>query len=1017
MSEDGERLSSLSVLGGVLHGKVYQLSKEPEEITIGSAPSCRFRLEAPGIAPVHAKIVADETGAALYDLQSPRGTFLNFERVEGRVALSDGDMIRLGPPQERESVMVQLEFGGALAEAPAPTRVPEASVPTSPAAAPSFAVSPEDEALIADLTSGEDQAFVISDEATVLETKAPSAPPVTPPAAPKAPAPAPPRPVVLAPPAPAPPPPVVAPPTPTPPAPPSVVDMPPVVEAIPTDEFFVAADPEPDAPAYRAPAPPAPEPSGMPLGSVPYGGEDDGGFALPTFDPNWSSGAPATPPAPPPAADDFFVGDPASAAASGDFYADPGAALPPFPAAAPKSPPAAGGLSFATDDRPLSLQEATAPPKPAPPPPAPPAPAPPAVIAVKPEPTAVEAPVARPRPARRPPAEDGAAPAARPRTPSPKAKASSSGGGRTAALGGGVVLLGLLGFLAHRFLGGGAKITGVEPSRARVGQTVTIAGGPFASDPAANEVRFGDQPAAVLEGDGSRLKVQVPEVGGAPGQDVGVSVKVRVAGKDSSAFKVTVFAGPTIVGISPDVALPGEEVVLAGTGWGTAPSVQFGTEAGQVLQVAPTSIRVRVPDIAGGPGTSASVVVKDGPVESNQAPFFVGKIPLLQKAEPENAVPGDLVVVTGRGFKRDPAQNTATLGGARALVISAADSEVRLVAPFTALGATGGLELRVAGSDNVAQAAISVLPSSDVVDFRFAAQTLEVAPGREHVVLATGLGPAFVIAAAGGKTAAERGYEVQQRLNQAGTLLKASREADIELRNPDTAPALALVGKPEALLEVTEEDVAAYNEDWTGLKGRGGPVTRARLGRWWAALAKDLVLMLVRGQKPANAPALAPEGRVLVEISAAAQKTGRFGVPWIVVEALRPPQRDAVRVVALRVPPSVTGPGGAAAAASQAVTLKLDGNWVGTEREGGQRRDVSASFGGGTGSISIEAAVTLTLPLLTLETRKSEARWSLQFRGGTRYYVGKWDGTALAGTIAADPAGKDALGTFELRPR
>jgi hypothetical protein len=579
------------------------------------------------------------------------------------------------------------------------------------------------------------------------------------------------------------------------------------------------------------------------------------------------------------------------------------------------------------------------------------------------------------------------------------------------------VVLGLLAFLALRLLGGGAKVTGVEPSRAKVGQTVTIVGGPFASDPAANEVLFGVAPAAVLEGDGSRLKVQVPDIGGAPGQDVSVAVKVRVAGKDSSAFKVTVFGGPTIVGISPDVALPGEEVVLAGSGWGAAPSVQFGAEPGQVLQVAPTSIRVRVPETLGGVGSSAPAVVKDGAVESNAAPFFVGRIPLLQKVDPENAVPGDLVVVSGRGFKRDPASNAATLGGARALVISAADSELRLVAPFTALGAQGGLQLRVAGSDNVAQAAVAVLPSSDVVDFRFAAQVLEVAPGKEQVVLATGLGPAFVIAAAGGKTAAERGYEVQQRLNQAGTLLKASRDADIELRDADTAPVLALVGKPETLLEITDEDAAAYNEDWTGLKGRGGAVSRARLGRWWEAVAKDLVLMLVRGQKPAHAPSLAPEGRVMVEISAAAQKTGRFGVPWTVVEGLRAPQRDAVRVMALRVPPSVTGPGGAAAAGVQAAVLKLDGNWVGIEREGGQRRDVSASFGSGTGSISIEAAVTLTLPLITLETRKNEARWSLQFRGGTRHYVGKWDGTVLAGSIANDPAGRDAVGTFELRPR
>ncbi|HEY6547263.1 MAG TPA: IPT/TIG domain-containing protein, partial [Vicinamibacteria bacterium] len=420
--------------------------------------------------------------------------------------------------------------------------------------------------------------------------------------------------------------------------------------------------------------------------------------------------------------------------------------------------------------------------------------------------------------------------------------------------------------------------------------------------------------------------------------------------------------------------------------------------------------------IAGGVGTSAPALVTEGGAESNPAPFYVGRIPLLLKVEPASVVPGDLVVLSGRGFRRAAHENTLRIGGVTALVISASDSEVRLVAPFAAIGAAGGLELRVAGSDNAAQGELSVMPSSDVVDFRFAAQPFDAVPGRDHAVLATGLGPAFVLAAAGGKSAAERAYDVQQRLNQAGTLLKASRDVDIELRNADTAPALALVGKTETLMEVTEEDAAAYNEDWTGLKGRGGAVTRTRLARWWEAVAKDLVLMLVRGAKPANAPALAPEGRILNDLSLAAQKTGRFGVPWSVVEALRPPQRDAVRMAALRVPATVTGPGGAASG-PQTAALKIDGLWVGFEREGSQRRDVSASFGDGTGSIAIEAAVTLTLPLLTLETRKNEAHWSLQFRGGTRYYSGKWDGSLLTGTISTDPAGREPVGTFELKPR
>jgi hypothetical protein len=575
----------------------------------------------------------------------------------------------------------------------------------------------------------------------------------------------------------------------------------------------------------------------------------------------------------------------------------------------------------------------------------------------------------------------------------------------------------VLGFLAVRLLGGGAKITSVEPSRAKVGQTVTIAGGPFATDAAANEVFFRDQPAAVLESDGNRLKVQVPDVATTPGQDAKVELKVRVAGKESRPFVLTVFGGPTLVGISPDVALPGEEVSLAGTGWSTAPAVEFGGMTAEVLQVSPSAIRVRVPELAGGPGTSAPAVVKDGPVESNPAPFFVGRIPLLLKVEPASAVPGDLVTLTGRGFRREAAQNVVTVGGARALVVSAADSELHVVAPFGALGGAGGLELRVAGSENVAQSALNVLPSSDTVDFRFAAQAFDAVPGREHAVLSTGVGPAFVLAASGGKSSAERAYEAQRRLNEAGTVLKASREADIELRNPDTAPALALVGKSDVLLEVTEEDAGAYNEDWTGLKGRGGPVTRARLGHWWEAVAKDLVLMLVRGAKPVNAPALAAEGRVLADVSQAAQRTGRFGVPWSVVDGLRPPQRGALRLLAFRVPASVTGPGGAVASAAGSLTLKLEGVWVGSEVEGGQRRFITATFEGGSGTIAINAAVTLTLPLLTLEARKNEAHWSLQFRGGTRHYIGTWDGTLLTGTIALDPTGKEPVGTFELKPR
>ena len=993
-----------------MHGKTLQLSRDPEEITIGSDPSCRFRLELAGVSGIHARIVADETGAAVFDAPGSRGLFLNFEKVEGRANLSDGDMLRLGPPQERDSVMIQLEFGGALIESeppifasgaisPAGGAGPVVAAPPEPSPAVAAESTPPvthdpDAAFIAELSSADDDAFVI-DEPEVPATPEPVAPP----------APAAAQPVADFEAA----------------APEPFLEPLPVVDAAPlvADEFFVAAEieaPPPPAPTPRVPEPPPP--SAAPTPSVAFEMPGEGAFDLPSFDPNWSA-----PPAAP-AGKGFFADNPPTAPA------DDGFALPPLASPAAKAPAPAPGFSLEADDQALVFDEPPAAPAPkpaavaAPPPPAPPPPPaapPPAPVSARPrpEPASAEAPV-RPRPARRPPEEGGAPSAPRPARPTTaRARpAPRSPVGRYAALGGGgLVVLALLAFLATRLLGGGAKIAGVEPARAKVGQTVSITGGPFAADPAANEVLFGDKAGSVLEAESGRLKVQVPDLPLSPGKDVQMALRVRVAGKESRPFEITVFGGPTVVGISPDVAMPGEEVVLSGSGWGAAPTVHFGETAAEVLQVAPASIRVRVPNLSGGPGTAAAAVVKDGPAESNPAPFFVGHIPLLTKVEPASVVPGDLVTLTGRGFRREPAQNVVIIGGARALVTSAIDSELRVVAPFSAIGGSGGLELRVPGSENVAQTAATVLAASDTVDFHFAAQPFDAVPGRSHAVLWSGVGPAFVVAASSGKTAAERAYDAQKRLNEAGTILKASRDVDIELRNPDTAPALALTGKSEVLLEVTDEDVAAYNEDWTGLKGRGGAVTRARLGQWWGAVAKDLVLMLVRGQKPVNAPGLAPEGRALVDVSQAAQKTGRFGVPWSVVTGFRPPQREALRLIALRVPASVAGAGGAAPAGPQTAALKLEGSWTGMEVEAGQRRYISAVFSSGGGTISMEAAVTLSLPLLTLEARKNEARFSLQFRGGTRYYVGKWDGQVLSGTIATDAAGMEPVGKFELKPR
>jgi hypothetical protein len=693
------------------------------------------------------------------------------------------------------------------------------------------------------------------------------------------------------------------------------------------------------------------------------------------------------------------------------------AAASPIPAPAPPSPEAPLASTSFVPEAPVVPRPAHAPePETAPPPRPAPAPRP------RPEPAPARRPASSSAP--RTPAARRPASARAPRRASPGLPAWA----RPVGLGlAGLVVLGGLALGALRLFGGGLKLVSVEPVRVRVGQRATLTGSGFATDPAANTVLFDNRVAKVLHASPERLEVEVPEAVAESGGEERVDVVVRAGARTSAAVAVSVFQGPRLHGLSPEAALPGEEVLLAGAGWGVGATVRFGVAPAQVLEVQPTRIRAVVPEGAGAPGTEAPVVVTVGTTESNPAPFIVGRLPVVSGVSPASAAAGDTVTVSGRGFQPDPLRNDVRVGGVPALVVSAVQDALVVLVPRTGPGEPArALEVRVPGSESVGQALLQVAPASDPIEFRFAAEPFTAAAGRPHAVLTTGLGPAFVLAASGGKTAAVRAVEAAGRLNAAAQALRTTVGLNLEARGLDSSPVLALAGKPEALLEVAEEDAAAYNEDWTGLRGRGGPVTRARLARWWEALGRDLVLLTVRGEKPQFAAALAPEGRVLAQVFDAAQRTGRAGVPRQVVDEARPVLRDGLRLLALRVPASVTAPVAAGASLglpSTAATppparLQLEGTWGGSQVEQGQRQYISVAFRRGGGSISYEGGITLTVPLLTVEqSRRDQVRFSVQIRGGIRHYSGKWDGEAISGSISTDAAGRNVVASFELHRR
>jgi hypothetical protein len=177
-----------------------------------------------------------------------------------------------------------------------------------------------------------------------------------------------------------------------------------------------------------------------------------------------------------------------------------------------------------------------------------------------------------------------------------------------------------------KLMGGSVRLDSVEPQRLRVGQRATLSGSGFSSDPAGQTVIFGEHEAKVLQASPQRLEVEVPEAVASAGAESRVPVVVRAKGRSTAVVEVTVFQGPRLHGISPGAAMPGEEVLLAGAGWGVGATVKFGSATAQTLEVQPTQIRALVPEV-GSPGSELAVVVTIAGVDSNPAPFILGTCP------------------------------------------------------------------------------------------------------------------------------------------------------------------------------------------------------------------------------------------------------------------------------------------------------------------------------------------------------------------------------------------------------
>ncbi len=467
---------------------------------------------------------------------------------------------------------------------------------------------------------------------------------------------------------------------------------------------------------------------------------------------------------------------------------------------------------------------------------------------------------------------------------------------------GAVVLLVGGGWLGKRLFFTAPQVDSVQPVQAEPGQTITLRGRRFDGDAEDNVVWFGDRSAAAFSIADGALQVKVPAVPRAGT----VRLQVETGSGRSKAVWFGVVMPLKAVSIDPAGALPGDEVVLHGSGFAEGASVSVGGAAARVVSAEAASLRFEMPKIEGATGSRHEVVASVGDRRTKPLPLYLGRVPLVVSFEPARGVAGELVRIRGAGFAPGADANAVTFDGVPALVVAASAVELAVVVPPPLRPQPETLAQVVVRVGEKASDG-GVFPLQRLVEGawvpRFLAGAVGEGGGKGQATVGTEIAPVLLLSWKDeSRSVAERALQVASVLNAAVDRARVGQAAAFEARE-QPAIGVAIVGAPDLLLRVTPQDAAAY-ETPPGLPVRGAPPTPVALARHWAALLNDTFVVGTSGGKPsATAAVLTPAaGAAFAQLRAALPWQYGSGISSARVVALPGDLKRRLRETAFRVP-------------------------------------------------------------------------------------------------------------------
>jgi hypothetical protein len=430
----------------------------------------------------------------------------------------------------------------------------------------------------------------------------------------------------------------------------------------------------------------------------------------------------------------------------------------------------------------------------------------------------------------------------------------------------------------------------------------------------------------------------------------------------------------------------------------------------EARDVSSTSLRFRVPDLPVVEGRTVPVALQAGGESARALSLTLGRLPLVAELAPNHGPAGARVLLRGRGFDTNLAGNVVMFGSDAALILSASESELTVVAPSPSSSESQlrlPVTVRAKGATSSGSLVFMLIrPSMGIYVPRFHAAAVPGEPALAFV--ATEMGPALLLGTKDDATSvAERAVRVAAALN---TVMEgaATRPPVFEARGGN---AVAVQGRPDALVRVLPEDAAAYSQPLDPVM-RGQRVSTSALAVFWTALLQDYATLFVQHQRPTRVVELSPRGKVLLDLYTEAERRvgAGAGVPASLVNPLTYALGRALREMALETPTRGQATAGAA----------VTGKWEGTFEEKGapeRRLKLRLTLEGTrlTGFVSTTSGkVSMELPVQDANYERGVLAFTIATGSVPKRFRGTVSGSSVKGTIQTTRDGVE-IGHFSLR--